>query len=620
MTEKPTDQMPKSRKAGKTPAAGSAKGPKKAGGKAASEAYLVLARKYRPKDFSELIGQEPMVKTLANAFASNRIAQSYMLSGVRGVGKTTTARILARALNYETDKIKIPTIGMKEEGDHCRAIMEGTHVDVIEMDAASHTGIDDIREIIEAARYKPVAGRYKVYIIDEVHMLSKSAFNGLLKTLEEPPEHVKFIFATTELRKVPVTVLSRCQRFDLRRVKLETLQAHFASISAAEKIKITEDALSLIARAAEGSVRDGLSLLDQAFARAGKAEISRDDIRTMLGLADESEILALLNNIFNGEAEVALSTFREFYNKGGDPQQIISELAAAVHAITCEKVMEGHAASEARPEAAQQAISQMAAVLSHAVLHRAWQTLLKGYDEVGAAPEQLIAAEMIILRFLYMGDMPSPGDLVKAISQMKDTALAPPKTSDQNPAKNLVNELKAEGELKARGQRPGREASGALSLVYEHENLTHEQPDDAPEPARRAASANLPQLERFEDLISLVGQKREVKLKLQLEEYAELVNFAPGRIELHMLDGAEEGFITDLSNKLAGWTGTRWMVALSHERGQPTIASLRRAAEQKELEQIRAHPVIEETLKTFPGAEITSIKPITKETEEDDTR
>ncbi len=578
-------------------------------------AYLVLARKYRPRDFAELIGQDAMVQTLSNAFASGRIAQAYMLSGVRGVGKTTTARILARALNYETDKIKEPTIEMQAEGDHCRAIMEGTHVDVIEMDAASHTGIDDIREIIEAARYKPVAGRYKVYIIDEVHMLSKSAFNGLLKTLEEPPAHVKFIFATTELRKVPVTVLSRCQRFDLRRITIETLETHFTGIAKLEKVKIDKDAITLIAQAAEGSVRDGLSLLDQAFARGSSGAITIKEVRDMLGLAEETEIYSLLQAIFKGEAEQAISSFRAFYAKGGDSQQIIAELAAAVHAITCHKALADGGENQNQPEAVAPAIEDMAGTLSHAVLHRAWQALLKGYDEVGTAPSQQSAAEMLLLRLIYMGDLPNPGDIVKAIRTLKDSGGAiPARKKEEASTKNTPEALIAH----APEPRTSTKGNQGLSLIYEEQE--QQAPANQPRIHAEVAEAAAPIVERFADILDLITEKRDVKLKLQLEEYAELVNFAPGRIELHMLEGADDRFISDLSNKLSSWTGTRWMVALSHERGAPTIASQRRLREQKELEQVKSHPVVEATLKTFPGAEITDIKPIKSDDETGGTK
>lgn len=587
---------------------------KKSDKSSVNDPYLVLARKYRPADFRDLIGQEPMVQTLRNAFESNRIAQGFMLSGVRGVGKTTTARILARALNYETESINSPTIDMKEEGTHCPAIMAGTHVDVMEMDAASHTGIDDIREIIEAARYKPVSARYKVYIIDEVHMLSKSAFNGLLKTLEEPPAHVKFIFATTELRKVPVTVLSRCQRFDLRRIDIRDLEQHFSNIAKLEKVKIDEDALALIARAAEGSVRDGLSLLDQAFARADKKSITADNVRSMLGLADQSEILRVLSAIFAGDAPVALTEFRKFYDHGGDPQQIISDMAEAVHMVTRTKALSGtkgtidddHLTGDDLPEAVKTQIVDMAGNLSMAVLSRAWQTLLKGYDEIGKAPNQLSAAEMIIMRLLYMSDLPSPGDVIAALKKAPDG----PVTGGGAPMNGGEKNQGSEGNL-APSHNDGGAGAHTMSRSVNGPELHFEStPEQAISTAPHAENNQIPTLTSFADVLELIGEKRDVKLKLQLEEYAELVRFSPGSIELHLLDSATDGLAGDLTNKLSRWTGTRWMVALSHERGQETIGSQRRIREQKELEQIKTHPAVLDVMQNFPGAEIVSIKPI----------
>ena len=583
--------------------------PSKRGGsadKADRGAYLVLARKYRPSNFDELIGQAAMVETLRKAFASNRIAQGYMLSGVRGVGKTTTARILARALNYETKSISEPTIDIKSEGEHCTEIMAGTHVDVLEMDAASHTGVDDIREIIEAARYKPMTARYKVYIIDEVHMLSKSAFNALLKTLEEPPPHVKFIFATTELRKVPVTVLSRCQRFDLRRIEIKDLENHFTKIAKAEKIKIDDAAISLIARAAEGSVRDGLSLLDQAFARSTKASITGDEIRTMLGLADQAEIVKLLRLVLKGEAARALKCFTEFYEKGGEPRQIIAELAATVHLITKTKALGGEADTSDIPEAVSDEITLMAQDLSMAVLHRAWQALLKGYDEIALAANQVSAAEMVILRLLYMANLPSPGEIIAAIDKL------PQEGPESDHLTAHSNETPAP--IGGAPQSKMRLAVNAEEFSDAGAPFTAPGPQGEqsalPEIAPKSELAIAPNIESFIGLIDLISEKRDMKLKMQLEEYAELVSFAPNRIELHLIAGADDNLARDLSTKLRVWTGENWMIALSHERGTPTISSVRREQEQSEFSKIQAHPLVKNLLEQFPDAEITDIKPL----------
>ncbi|MBS1184376.1 MAG: dnaX 2, partial [Proteobacteria bacterium] len=383
----------------------------------AASPYRVLARKYRPQSFADLIGHGAMVRTLENAFDTGRIAQGWMLTGVRGVGKTTTARILARALNYEIPgEIDRPTVHMDREGTHCRAIMEGRHVDVIEMDAASHTGVDDVRDIIEAARYKPVSARYKVYIIDEVHMLSTQAFNALLKTLEEPPEHVKFVFATTEIRKVPITVLSRCQRFDLRRVPTGELAAHLDRIIASEKVTADPEAVALIARAAEGSVRDSLTILDQAIAHGG-GHVSADAVRGMLGLADRVRVVDLFEAVMKGDVAGALAILADQYDTGADPAAVLSDLAAFVHLVTRLKHLPEGAADLSLTEAERTRGRDFAEKLSVRVLSRAWQLLLKGIQEVQTAPRPLPTAEMVLVRLAYASDLPTPDE---ALRMLKD--------------------------------------------------------------------------------------------------------------------------------------------------------------------------------------------------------
>src|SRR5262245_43510663 len=405
--------------------------------------YLVLARKYRPTTFKDLVGQEAMVTTLRNAFASDRIAQGYMLTGVRGVGKTTTARILSRALNYERDGISKPTFDMPDFGRHCAEIMEGRHADVLEMDAASNTGVDNVREIIESARYKPLVARYKVYLIDEVHMLSKGAFNALLKTLEEPPQHVKFIFATTEVRKVPVTVLSRCQRFDLRRVDVPGLLQHFKGIVAKEGGTAKDDeGLALIARAAQGSVRDGLSLLDQALAM-GSGTIEAANVRAMLGLADRGRIFDLVERLLAGTAPQALALFAELHRDGAEPLQILSDLAEAVHAATRAKVLGGEAAGEGLSAEERRHAAELGGRLSMALLSRAWQILLKGLEEAADAPNAMAAAEMVLIRLAYTADLPPPDEILKAlgggnVARSLAAARAPTMASTVGPAMAAV--------------------------------------------------------------------------------------------------------------------------------------------------------------------------------------
>ncbi|MGB3538492.1 MAG: DNA polymerase III subunit gamma/tau, partial [Mesorhizobium sp.] len=386
-------------------------------------AYRVLARKYRPSNFSELIGQEPMVRTLTNAFATGRIAQAWMLTGVRGVGKTTTARILARALNYKTATVDQPTVDLAVPGEHCRAIMEGRHVDVIEMDAASHTGIDDIRDIIDRVRYAPVSARYKVYIIDEVHMLSNQAFNGLLKTLEEPPPHVKFIFATTEIRKVPITVLSRCQRFDLRRIDAGALVAHLSSISQKEGIAVDDEALAMIARAAEGSARDSLSILDQAIAHSGGGgvggSVGAAEVRAMLGLADRARIVDLFEHVMKGDVASALAEFRSQYDTGADPAAVLTDLAEFNHLVTRlrfvpEAIEDASLSQDERSRGA-----ALAKALSVRVLSRTWQMLLKGIPEVQSSSRPVSAAEMVLIRLTHAADLPT---LDEALSRLEGDA------------------------------------------------------------------------------------------------------------------------------------------------------------------------------------------------------
>ena len=555
--------------------------------------YAVLARKYRPSTFDELIGQEGMVRTLTNAFASGRIAQAYMLTGVRGVGKTTTARILARALNYEAPGVDGPTIDMKRQGEHCAAIMESRHVDVLEMDAASHTGIDDIREIIESARYKPVSARMKVYIIDEVHMLSKAAFNGLLKTLEEPPEHVRFIFATTEVRKVPVTVLSRCQRFDLRRVDMDLLRDHFSTIAKLEKAKIDDDALTLIARAAEGSVRDGLSILDQAIAHATDT-VKGADVRAMLGLADRLRVFELLEHVFQGDARAALECLRALYLDGAEPVQILGDLAESVHVITRIAVAGKEAADPTLSEAERGRAESLAERLDMGVLARAWQALLKGLEEANAAPHPLAAAEMVLVRLAYMAELPSPRELARVAAQEAAPQATPATTSGTSkPAPATL-------------ARSGGSAQPA--------------PSEDPLPATEMASATQPvaQLQTFEGVIALVEEKRERKLGHALENYVRLIRFAPPNIEIKLLEGAPRTMPNELRTKLTGWTGQQWMVAVTDGEGESTIAERRRAREeeeaasrQREIEEVKRHPAVLGVFEHFPDAKITGVREFT---------
>ena len=557
----------------------------------AAAPYVVLARKYRPSSFADLIGQDAMVTTLRNAFATDRIAQGYMLTGVRGVGKTTTARILSRALNYEAEGFAKPTFDMPGYGRHCAEIMEGRHPDVLEMDAASNTGVDNIREIIESARYKPLVARYKVYLIDEVHMLSKGAFNALLKTLEEPPGHVKFIFATTEVRKVPLTVLSRCQRFDLRRVDVPVLSEHFRKIVANEGGEAEDEALALIARAAEGSVRDGLSLLDQALAMgAGKVDAQR--VRDMLGLADRGRIFDLIEKLLGGATAEALGMFAGLHRDGAEPAQVLGDLAEAVHIATRAKTLGAAGVGEGLSAEERRRASALAERLSMGLLARAWQMLLKGLEEVACAPNQAAAAEMVLIRLAFTADLPSPADIIDALG-------APPQRTGarQAPADRLE---------KRPAVTVGAAPLDALEPAPDEDAL----PEDDIGPAEPAAAA-LPILRTFADVVAAAGERREAKLKVHLEEHVSLVRFDPaGNIELHLLPGAPKELANELREKLNAWTGRRWMVALSKMPGERPIGEVARERAAAEIDDLRKHPSVAAVLQQFPDAEITEVRPL----------
>ena len=576
-------------------------------GKAALKAapYVVLARKYRPSSFEGLIGQDAMVTTLRNAFATDRIAQGYMLTGVRGVGKTTTARILSRALNYERQGIDKPIFDMPEFGRHCAEIMEGRHPDVLEMDAASNTGVDNIREIIESARYKPLLARYKVYLIDEVHMLSKGAFNALLKTLEEPPAHVKFIFATTEVRKVPLTVLSRCQRFDLRRVEAALLIDHFRTIVANEGGTAENEALAAIARAAEGSVRDGLSLLDQALAMsAGKVSLER--VRDMLGLADRGRIFDLLEQLFSGATSTALETFAALHRDGAEAGQILADLAEAVHSTTRVKVLGTEGAGTDLSAEERRRAAALATSLSLAILTRAWQMLLKGLEELSRAPNPAAAAEMVLIRLAYTADLPAPVDIIGALGGGAPRSLAksPPSPAASQPAAAPTDSLAAMDDAAA-SQDIGQKDIGQKDMGPEDmgsEDMGSE---------AIAGATTLPIVRTFTDVVALAGAQREAKLKVHLEEHVSLVRFDPtGSIELHLLPGAPKELANELREKLNAWTDRRWMVALSKTAGAIPIGQAQREREAAEIREIAKHPAVAAVLKQFPDARVTSVRPL----------
>jgi DNA polymerase-3 subunit gamma/tau len=533
--------------------------------------YRVLARKYRPTSFDDLIGQEHMVRTLANSFAANRIHQAYILTGVRGVGKTTTARILARAFNYQlpggSDQ---PSVDMPTLGVHCQAIIESRHVDVIEMDAASHTGIDDVREIIENARYRPVSARTKVYIIDEVHMLSKAAFNGLLKTLEEPPPHVRFLFATTEIDKVPITVRSRCIRFDLKRIESGLMTRHLAKICAAEAVSAEPDALALIARVAEGSVRDALSLLDQGIAHAAGTEVRAADVRAMLGLSDRGEIISLFVHAMKGEIREALELAARLHHAGADPAEMLIELAEFCHFVTRLKIADSALGDPAISEIEKTRGAEIAAALTLGPLTRAWQILLKGIEDVKDSPRPLASAEMALIRLAYAADLPSPEDALRKLSESAEAGPRPAPTPSPPPAG-------------LRGVAGGSPA-----------------PRAPPAPAPVAG----PMLARFEDVVALARSKRDVQLLQALEHDVRLSRFEQGRIEFSLREGASTALPQTLAKKLGEWTGERWMVALSAGATAPTLREVAKAREDERRDDFAAHPVVRKVLELFPGAKI----------------
>ncbi|WP_243374302.1 DNA polymerase III subunit gamma/tau [Microvirga solisilvae] len=543
--------------------------------------YRVLARKYRPRTFDDLIGQEAMVRTLSNAFETGRIPQAWMLTGVRGVGKTTTARILARGLNYQKeDGTGAPTIHMPELGVHCQAIMESRHVDVLEMDAASHTGIDDVRQIIDGIRYSPVSARYKVYIIDEVHMLSEKAFNAFLKTLEEPPPHAKFIFATTEIRKVPVTILSRCQRFDLRRIEADKLVAHLGRICQAEGVQADQEALAAIARAAEGSARDSLSLMDQAIAH-GAGVVTPDTVRDMLGLADRTQVLDLFEAVMKGDVPAAFAGLRSQYDAGADPAVILSDLAAFSHVVTRLKLIPEAAKDPALSEIERTRGLDYAQKLSVRTLSRAWQMLLKGIPEVQSSSRPISAAEMVLVRLAYAADLPTPDEALRAL---KDGAPVP----SGGPALSRPS-----------GGPSGPSVSGNMALA-----TSQPQPQPRPQAAQTEPTMRL---RRFEDVVALAGEKREIVLKAALERDVRLVRFEEGHIELSLTDSGNRTIANDLSRALQQWTGQRWMVSLSSEEGAPTLREQAITAERERKEGAANHPLVQAVLSKFPGAQIVNV-------------
>ena len=547
--------------------------------------YRVLARKYRPVDFSGLIGQDVLVRTLTNAIDSGRLAHAFVLTGVRGTGKTTTARIIARALNcIGPDGKGGPTAMPCGVCEHCVAIAEDRHVDVMEMDAASRTGVNDIRELIEGIRYRPAVARFKIYIIDEVHMLSTAAFNALLKTLEEPPEHVKFIFATTEIRKIPITVLSRCQRFDLRRVDSEVLAAHFTRVAAAENAEVEPAAVAMIARAADGSVRDGMSLLDQAIAH-GNGNVTEVQVRDMLGLADRGRIFDLLDVLMKGDIASALTQLADQYASGADPVVILQDLLELTHWLTRLKVLPDQLDGPMVAEMDRVRGKEMSAKLSMAALTRTWQMLLKGLGETQVAPSPAQAAEMVLIRLGYAANMPPPAEVIEKLRAEQRNGAPPPAP-------------------RGGGFVPSGGGATAQATAFAAPAVQTSVPDHAPQ-AR---------LSNWNEVVALFTEKRESFLAAQLMRDVHLVRLVPprfneaGLIEFRPGPNASRDLAAGISRHLGEWTGARWVVTLSNEEGAMSLREQETAAENRQKEDARAHPLIQAILAAFPTATLEAVR------------
>jgi DNA polymerase-3 subunit gamma/tau len=536
----------------------------------AGAAYTVLARKYRPRTFEDLIGQEAMVRTLRNAFATGRIAHAFMLTGVRGVGKTTTARLLARALNYETATIHQPSVELAEEGLNDRAIIEGRHMDVLELDAASRTKVDEMRDLLDGVRYAPVEARYKVYIIDEVHMLSTAAFNALLKTLEEPPPHAKFIFATTEIRKVPVTILSRCQRFDLRRVEPEILGAHLSRIAGLEGARIDEEALAMISRAAEGSVRDGLSLLDQAIVQTEPGQtVSAAVVRDMMGLADRAQTIGLFEHLMKGEVAQALDAFRALYGFGADPVQVMLDMLEHCHGASVAKALGPEALVLPKDQSSR--LAAIGAIASAGTLSRVWQMLLKAHDETRRAPDPFAAVEMAIIRLAYAADLPGPEEALKALQNGEPVGGGP-----ALPAPS--------------GGGGGSSAARMMAQPLAQQQQVVAQPQS------------------FDDVVAMIGARRDSSLLYDVKRYVRPVSFRAGAITFEPVPGAPTNLAGRLVARLKEWTGQPWLVAAEGGGGAESAYEREQRQRLEARREVEADPFVRAVMEAFPGAEIVEVR------------
>ena len=582
-----------------------------------TQGYQVLARKYRPETFTDLVGKEAMVRTLRNAFEADRIAQAFVMTGIRGTGKTTTARIIAKGMNcIGADGSGGPTTEPCGTCEHCVAIMEGRHVDVLEMDAASRTGVDDIREIIESVQYRAASARYKIYIIDEVHMLSTNAFNALLKTLEEPPEHVKFIFATTEIRKVPVTVLSRCQRFDLRRIEPDVMIALLKKIAAAEQAEIAADALALITRAAEGSARDATSLLDQAISH-GAGETSAEQVRAMLGLADRGRVMDLFEMIMRGDAASALSELGGQYADGANPLAVMRDLAEVTHWVSVVKITpDAGEDPTVSPDEQMRGLS-LAKALPMRALTRMWQMLLTSIEEVSQAPNAMMAAEMAVIRLTHVADLPSPEELVRKLQDMSPPPAGGGLASSSGGSSGGSSGAGAGAGLSAEAALTG--STGAIATTSAAQsgqspsgNQNISPPSAVLGGAEQALALNTQQMlaayPSFDHIIDLIRAQRDVRLLVEVENCVQLARYQPGRIEFVPTADAPADLAQRLGSRLQLWTGQRWAVSLVNDGGAQTIARMRSSAEEALKTKALAHPLVKAVFDSFPKAQIIEIR------------
>ena len=577
-------------------------------------AYRVLARKYRPTVFEDLIGQDVLVRTLSNAIKTGRLAHAFLLTGIRGIGKTTTARLIARALNcIGADGQSGPTIQPCGVCSNCVMIAEDRHMDVLEMDAASRTGVNDIRELIDTVHYAPTSARYKIYIIDEVHMLSNSAFNALLKTLEEPPPHVKFIFATTELRKIPVTILSRCQTFELKRVDGDVLTEHLARICAKENVEAEDTALQLVAAAAEGSVRDSLSLLDQAIAHgtdeSGKAGVKAEAVRGMLGLADRSRSFTLLGHAFAGEVQPTLAAYQAQYKDGADPAFLLQELMVLVHFVTRVKLVPDLANAPEFAEVERTHARDLASKMEVPHLTRAWQLLNKGLQEARLAPNPFAAVEMALIRLMHAANLPSPAELVRTVQEGGPVASAP--RPDMKPSVNVSHSAPAPRPSSYNAPASGGSSTSAAPRVEVGIEAVEEDAEPEPAPIAQLAPVAAPSggIHSFEDVVAQFKDRREMLIWSHLYQNAHLVKFEPGRIEVKLTPAFPQDLTGRIGKMLTDWTGDRWLLVISAVDGQPTLKQQEVAAKAKRLADASEHPLVQDIMKQFEGAKIIDLRP-----------